>query len=128
VAEGTNANTRPSSKARPSTSRNHSQRGHAPATQRRARHESADSSKNSLPENTATPQRPTASFLNGGWGDALDASAYMDISLNVVRRLTRRGDITAYRVGFGKRLIRYRRADCDACLERAAVAEPVKTS
>ena len=63
--------------------------------------------------------------MAGGWGDALDAAAYLDLSLSVVRRETRAGRLKAYRVG-GRKLVRYRRTDCDAYLEAQAVAVPVK--
>jgi excisionase family DNA binding protein len=62
--------------------------------------------------------------MAGGWGDALDAAAYLDLSLSVIRRETRRARIRAYIAG-GRKLIRYRRSDCDAYLESQAVAVPV---
>ncbi|MEQ1756701.1 MAG: hypothetical protein ABL986_00145 [Vicinamibacterales bacterium] len=40
------------------------------------------------PATTTSPAitRPTQVFKEGGWGDALDAVAYLDLSLSVVRR------------------------------------------
>lgn len=63
--------------------------------------------------------------MAGGWGDALDASAYLDLSLSVVRRLTRRGALKGYRVGSFGKLVRYRRADCDQFLLDQQIAVPI---
>jgi len=65
--------------------------------------------------------------MAGGWGDALDAAAYMDISLSVTRRAIRRGDLAAFRVG-GRKLVRLKREHCDQFLFNQQVAVPVKST
>jgi excisionase family DNA binding protein len=71
------------------------------------------------------PTTAFTNFMNGTWGTAVEARQYLSVSLSVVRRETRRGRIKAYVVG-GRKLVRYRRSDCDAYLESQAVAVPVK--
>jgi excisionase family DNA binding protein len=63
--------------------------------------------------------------MDGGWGDANDTAAYLDISPSVTRRAIRRGDLAAFRVG-GRKLVRLKREHCDAYMLAQAVAVPVK--
>jgi excisionase family DNA binding protein len=61
--------------------------------------------------------------MDGGWGDAVDAAAFMGLSLSVVRRAIRNGHLTAFRIA-GGRAVRLKRQHCDAYLESQQIVTP----
>lgn len=68
---------------------------------------------------------PSDVFMQGGWGVPEDAERYLGVSGTTLRREVRRGRLKAYRVG-GRKLLRFKRSDCDAYMEAQQIAIPVK--
>ena len=65
-------------------------------------------------------QLPSDNFMQGGFGTPEDAARYLCISGVTLRREIRREQLTAYRVG-GRKLLRLKREDCDAYLQKQQV-------
>jgi excisionase family DNA binding protein len=92
----------------------------------RARNQSVDSRTVRDDRHAAPNVKPSDVFMQGGWGLPEDACAYLGgLSRSTLRREIRRGRLRAYKVG-GRKLLRLKRADCDAYMESEAIAVPVK--
>jgi excisionase family DNA binding protein len=76
----------------------------------------------------ANVDRPNAEQQQAVWLDVADAGKRAGLSMATILRAARRGDLMGYKVGFGKKLWRFRPQDIDAWIMAGSTPEPAVLS